>query len=169
MSRGRFAVVLLAMLLAAVGVDIVLHAGILHRFYLQPDPFLLPPKRAFQLIPLGYTAFLIILGYMLWLMSRLGVAGARRGFLFGLVFGAAFWGAGVLGLLSISTANPWLMLGWFLGQTIETGVSGAFAGAGLAGFRASRLLLRAGALLLLCFIAVVVLQSTGLVPTIKLD
>ena len=169
MTRGRFAVVLLAMLLAAVGVDIVLHAGILHRFYLQPDPFLLPPKRAFQLIPLGYTAFLIILAYMLWLMSRLAVAGARRGFLFGLLFGAAVWGSGVLGLLSISTANPWLMLGWFVGQTIETGVAGAFAGAGLAGMRFSRLLLRAGALLLFCFVLVIILQSTGIVPTIRND
>jgi hypothetical protein len=169
MTRGRFAVLLLAMLLAAIGVDIVLHAGFLHRFYLQPDPFLLPPKRAFQLIPLGYTAFVIILGYMLWLMARLKVAGASSGFSFALVFGAAFWGAGVLGLLSISTANPWLMLGWFLGQTIETGIAGAFAGAGLAGMRSSRLLLRAAGLMLFCFVTIVVLQSTGIVPTIKME
>ena len=62
-----------------------------------------------------------------------------------------------------------LLIGWFIGQTVQLAVAGAFGGAGLAGTSSRNLLLRAAGLAVLCFVLVVALQSAGAVPSVKLD
>ena len=67
-------------LLAVIGVDLFLHAGILSPLYKDPGTFLLPPETAFKLIPLGYLAFAILNSLLAWLMLRLSIRGIRPGF-----------------------------------------------------------------------------------------
>jgi hypothetical protein len=112
--RQRLIVALLAWL-AMIGFDFFLHAGLLAKLYVEPSPFLLPPDRAFGLIPLGYASFLLLAFSLAWLAPYLSAGGSVKGFLFGLRVGILVWGALVLGLASISTASPALLLGWFVG------------------------------------------------------
>jgi len=155
--------------IAMIGVDFFLHAGLLARLYTEPSPFLLPPSRAFSLIPLGYLSFLLLALLLLWLARRMGIHGARAGFVFGLQLGALMWGAFVLGLASISTASPSLLAGWSVGQAVELGVGGAVVGSGLGRRRLRSLLLRVLALALAAFVVTIALQSAGLAPQIKFD
>ena len=155
--------------LAMIGVDFLLHAGLLARLYTEPSPFLLPPSRAFALIPLGYLSFLLLALLILWLARRLGIHAARAGFVFGLQLGAILWGAFVLGLASISTASPSLLAGWLVGQAVELGVGGAVVGSGLGRRPLRSILLRVLALALAAFVVTIALQSAGLAPQIKFD
>jgi len=168
MSFKRVALLITLSWLSMIGVDFFLHAGLLARFYVQPSPFLLPPERAFQLIPLGYLSFLLIAVLLVWLMFRLKIQGWRGGFLFGLELGALVWGAMVLGLISISTASVWLLLGWLLGQTGELAIAGMFVGSGLGGERLTRLFIMVAVLIFISVLATIVLQSTGLAPAIRI-
>jgi hypothetical protein len=77
------------------------------------------------------------------------------------------WGSLVLGLASITTADPWLLIGWFLGQTAELGIAGGFAGSAFAGSKLTRLFGGALILIVVCLVITIVLQSTGLAPQIK--
>ena len=97
-------------------------------------------------------------------MARLGIQGWRQGAIFGLKLGALTWGAFVLGLLSISTASPALLTGWFLGQTIELGIAGMIAGSGFTGARLGRLFLKVLGLVIGAFVITVLLQVLGLAP-----
>ena len=153
--------------LSMIGFDFLLHGGVLASFYVEGSPFLLPPEKSFRLIPLGYLSFLVLAVLLVWLMSRLDVLGGRAGFIFGLKVGTLVWGSLVLGLISVSTASKGLLVGWFFGQTIELAIAGTFAGIALGGGRLGRLFFMAGALILISFIITVVLQSLGLVPTIR--
>ncbi len=155
--------------IAMIGVDFFLHAGLLARLYTEPSPFLLPPLRAFALIPLGYLSFLVMAVLILWLARRLGIHGARAGLVFGLQLGALMWGAFVLGLASISTASPSLLAGWLVGQAIELGVGGAVVGSGLGRRPLRSLLLRVLTLALTTFVVTIALQSAGLAPQIRLN
>ena len=145
--------------LAMIGFDFFLHAGVLARLYAEPGPFLLPPEQAFALIPVGYLSFLMLAILLIWLMAKLGIKGWRRGLIFGLKLGALSWGACTLGLLSISTASPTLLLGWFLGQTAELGIAGIVAGAGFATARLGRLLLKVLAFVIVALVLGIVLQN----------
>lgn len=69
--------------LSMIGLDFLLHAGLLARFYIWPDAFLLPLEQAFRLIPLGYLSLLLFACLLVWLMRRLDICGWRRGSLFG--------------------------------------------------------------------------------------
>ena len=155
--------------LSMIGFDFLLHGGILATFYVQPSPFLLPLEKAFRLIPLGYLSLLLLAILLVWLMRRLDIRGWRDGLIFGLKLGALAWGAMVLGLVSISTASGGLLVGWFFGQTIELGVAGMFAGGGLGGARLTRLLIMAITLIFLSLLITVVLQSTGIAPTLRVQ
>jgi hypothetical protein len=155
--------------LSMLGFDLLLHGGVLARFYVKPSPFLLPPQMAFRYIPLGYLSFLILAILLVWLMVKLDVRGWRVGFLFGLKLGALFWGAMVMGLMSISTAEWSLLFGWFCGQTLELATAGLFAGLGLGGMGLFRLFLMILAFVILMFVVTVVLQSTGIAPTIRVS
>lgn len=155
--------------LAMLGLDFLLHAGLLAGLYLQPSPFLLPPLEALRLIPAGYLALLLLALLLAWLMARLRLAGGRAGALFGLKVGGLTAGAFGLGLLSVSTASNALLLGWFLGQTLEMVLGGAIVGLGLAGVRLRRLFGAAIGFVLLAVTATVVLQSLGVVPATRLE
>ena len=96
---------------------------------------------------------------LVWLMVRLNLKGWRAGALFGLQLGALAWGSFALGLLSVSTVDPLLLLGWFSGQTLELGLAGAVAGSALAGMRLSRLVWAVLSLLVLFAAAGIALQN----------
>jgi hypothetical protein len=155
--------------LSMLGFDFLLHAGLLSRLYLQPSPFLLPPLKAFALIPFGYLSFLLLAALLVWLMIREKLAGWRTGAVFGLELGCLTWGAFVLGLLSISTASLALLIGWFVGQVLELGIAGAVVGSGLAGMRLRRLFGVVIVFVLLSVITVIVLQSLGVAPSTRLS
>jgi hypothetical protein len=165
-KRYLIGVVLLAWF-AVLGFDFFLHGGLLAGLYAEPSPFLLPPEEAFRLIPLGYASFLVFEIFLVWLMVRLDVKGWRSGMVLGLQVGAFAWGALVLGLLSISTASAGLMAGWFIGQTIEAGIGGMVAGAGLVAERRWRLVICVVIFVIVAIIVTVVLQSVGLAPAMR--
>ena len=155
--------------LSMLGFDFFLHAGLLAGLYLQPSPFLLPPLTAFTLIPVGYLSFLLSAVLLVWLMIRLRLSGWRQGARFGLELGGLTWGAFALGLLSVSTASFALLVGWFIGQTLELAIAGAVVGSGLAGMRLRRLFGVVIVFVLLSVITTIILQSLGVVPTTRLS
>ena len=165
--RQLFTLVFLSWL-SMLGTDFFLHAGLLAKFYLEPSPFLLPPTEAFQRIPLGYISFLLSAALLLWLMLRLKIEGWRAGLIFGLELGGLVWGTYVVGLLSISTANPALLLGWLVGQTFELGIAGAVAGSGLAGSSLGRLSAKVVGYVVGLLILTILLQSLGFAPAQRL-
>jgi hypothetical protein len=152
-----------------LGFDFLLHAGLFAGLYLQPSPFLLPPLTAFRLIPVGYLSFLLLAVLLAWLMIRLKLTGGRAGAIFGLELGSLTWGSFVLGLLSISTANIYLLMGWFIGQTLEMAVAGAVVGSGLAGVRLRRLFGVVIVFVLLSVITTIILQTLGVVPATRIE
>lgn len=154
--------------LSMLGFDFLLHAGVLAGLYLQPSPFLLSPVAAFALIPVGYFALLLSAVLVVWLMLRLKLAGWREGAIFGLELGSLTWGPFVLGLLSISTATLPLLIGWFIGQTLELAIAGAVVGSGLSGMRLRRLFGAVLVFVLLSVITTIILQSLGVVPTTRI-
>jgi len=154
--------------LSMIAVDFFLHAGLLASLYTQPSPFLLPPETAFGLIPLGYLSFILLAALLVWLACALHMAGARQGFFFGLVLGVLIWGSFMMGLASISTASPALILGWFVGQTMEMGIGGAVAGYGLQRDALRPLVLRVGLILLASVVLTILLQSLGFAPVAEI-
>lgn len=155
--------------LAMLGFDFLLHAGLLGGLYVHPSPFLLPLLKAFQLIPVGYLSLLLLAVLLVWLMIRLKLTGWRAGAVFGLELGGLTWGSFVLGLLSISTASVSLLMGWFIGQTLEMALAGAVVGSGLAGVRLRRLFGVVIVFVLLSVITTSILQSSGVVPTTRIE
>jgi hypothetical protein len=129
-------------LVATIGFDLFLHAGVLAPLYSSASPFLLPQEEAFRRIPIGYLSFVLLITLLVWLMSRIGIKGWKGGSVFGLVVGLLVWGTQTLGLFSISTASPGLLLGWFLGQTAEMGIAGMVIGSGLETQRLRPLLIK---------------------------
>ena len=127
--------------ITVIGFDFLLHAAILAPLYAEPHPFLLSPERAFALIPVGYLSFLIFVMLVLWLMVKLKITNWKEGLFFSLKLGALIWGALTLSLLSITSAPLILMVGWFLGQTVETGIAGLVIGAGLGAEKLKSLLI----------------------------
>lgn len=166
-SLKRVTLLILLCWLSMIGFDFLLHGGILATFYVQPSPFLLPLEQAFRLIPLGYLSLLLLAILLVWLMLPLEVHGWRDGLIFGVKLGALVWGAMVLGLMSISTASRGLLVGWFIGQTVELGIAGLYAGSGLSGTRLSRLFMAVVGLIFLSALITIVLQSTGVAPTLR--
>ena len=138
----RFLGIVLLSWFSMLGFDFFLHAGILAPLYAQPSPFLLPPDQAFTLIPLGYLSFLVSAAMLVWLVRKLGIETWREGFIFGLKFGALGGGALALSLLSITTADPILIVGWFFGQTLESGIAGLVVGASLGAEKLGRVFVR---------------------------
>ncbi|MEZ5319412.1 MAG: hypothetical protein R2752_18575 [Vicinamibacterales bacterium] len=153
----------------SVGFDLLLHAGLLARLYVQPGPFLLDPDAAFRRIPAGYLSFLVITLAVAWLVRRLDVRGAGAGFRLGATAGLVAWGAFLLGLWSISTARPALLAGWWLGQSVETGLAGAVCGAAAGGMPMPRLWRRVGLAVAACVALTVLLQSLGFAPAMRVE
>jgi hypothetical protein len=126
-------------LIAVIGFDLLLHGGVLAPLYSHGTSFLLEPKRAFQLIPLGYLSFALTIGLMVWLMHSLGIRTWARGARFGFILGGLLWASIALGLASISTARPALLVAWCIGQTLELAYAGAVIGIGMGAERLRRL------------------------------
>jgi hypothetical protein len=147
--------------LAMAGLDFFLHAGVLAPLYDWGSPFLLSPGQAFARIPIGYLSFLVLAVALAWLLPRLGVSDGRRGAAVAGALGAVGWGALLLGLWSISTATPSLLIGWWLGQTAELALGGFVVGSVLDGVRIRGLAGRVAALLVLGAASAVVLQAIG--------
>lgn len=152
----------------SLGFDLFLHGGLLAAYYVEPSPFLLSPAEAFRRIPLGYLSFLILTLGLFWLFTRLGVSGPTGGFRYGCSIGLVVWGGLGLGLLSISTIQIPLLLGWWLGQSVELGLAGAVLGSALTGVSQKRIWGFTGVLFLLFFVLTVLLQSLGWAPAVKM-
>ena len=115
--------------LAMIGADFCLHAGLLAPLYDWGSPFLLRPADAFVRIPIGYLSFLVLAIGLAWLLPRFNVERGRDGAVVAGTLGAVGWGALLLGLWSISTADLGLFVGWWLGQTVELALGGLVVGA----------------------------------------
>lgn len=152
----------------SLGFDVFLHGGLLARLYAEPSPFILAPEEAFRRIPLGYLTFLGLTAALYWLLRRLGVRGVAAGFRYGAVAGGVVWGALVVGLYSISTAQPALLAGWWVGQTVELGLAGAVLGAAGKGGSLKRIWLVVVVAVVLFAAATIALQSLGLAPPMKI-
>jgi hypothetical protein len=151
----------------SLGFDLFLHGGLLASLYVVPSPFLLGPEEAFRRIPLGYLAFLVLTLTLYWFLRRNAVRGAMAGFRYGAAAGAVVWGAFTVGLYSISTATMPLLVGWWIGQTVELGLAGAVLGAAAKGVPLGRIWIVVGGAVLGCLVATIVLQSLGLAPPMK--
>jgi len=158
-SFWRLAGITMLAWLSVIGFDFLLHAGILAGLYAEPHPFLLPPERAFVLIPVGYLAFLLLVILLLWLMVRLKISSWQSGLIFGLQLGALIWAAFTISLISISTAPSTLMVGWFIGQTIEPGIAGLVVGAGLAADKLRKILIWVLLFTVAAFVIEILLQN----------
>jgi len=167
LPRTRIAACTLLAWVAMIGVDFLVHAGVLARLYVEPQPFLLPPETAFRLIPLGYASLVFFAALLVWLAVRLGARGAAAGARVGLVLGGLLWAALTLGLASIATASYALLAGWLVGQTMQAAVGGAVIGAGLAAKRMGLVVSSVMALVVGCVVTVVVLQTMGLAPALR--
>ncbi len=168
-SRGRIVASVALGWLVMIGFDFLLHGGVLARLYVDPHPFLLPPMQAFRLIPLGYLSFLLIAVLLVWIMLRLHLSGFMDGAIFGLKIGALIWASFTLGLASISSAEPALLVGWFTGQTIEAALAGGVIGAAFAARRLRGLVVGVIVFLIACVAVTIVLQSTGLAPAVQVE
>jgi hypothetical protein len=160
-SRRRALETVVLSWLAMLGVDLFLHAGLLAPLYDWESPFLVRPEEAFARIPVGYLSFLILAIGLVWLMSRLDIKGSREGAVLGVAVGAVAWGALSLGLWSISTADIGLLVGWWVGQTVELGLGGYVGGSLRAGARLRSVSGRVGAIVIVAAVSAVVLQSVG--------
>jgi hypothetical protein len=145
--------------LTMLGIDFLIHGGLLANLYSQTSPFLLPPMEAFRKIPIGYLSFLFLAVLLVWLMLRIGIVGWKGGLVFGFQLGLLTWGALLLGLISISTAPTNLMIGWWLGQSVELGIAGAIAGYALSAERLRLLVLGVIGLVIASVLITVVLQN----------
>ena len=147
--------------IAMIGVDLLLHAGLLAPLYDWGSPFLISPGDAFARIPIGYLSFLVLAAALAWLLTRLEIRTGREGAVVGGVLGAVVWGALLLGLWSISTADLSLLAGWWIGQTAELAVGGLVIGSILGGAPTRSVALRVGGLVVAGALVAVVLQSMG--------
>lgn len=152
----------------SLGFDVFLHGGLLARLYFEPSPFLLGPEDAFRRIPLGYLAFLVLVFTLYWLLRRLGVRGAVAGLRHGIAAGTVVWGAFALGLYSISTVTLPMLAGWWIGQTVELGLTGAVLGAAANGAPMKRIWAMVTIAVVACVVGTIVLQSLGLAPPMKI-
>jgi len=109
----------------------------------------------------GYLAFAILATALVWLLPRLGVDGGRHGAVAGGAVAAIGWGALLLAIWSISTAEPQLLFAWWIGQSASMAVAGFAIGAAIAGADRRLLWLSVGAVLLVGVVTAIVLQTVG--------
>jgi len=168
-GRVRALAAVLLAWFAMLGVDFFVHAGLLARFYVVPQPGVLPPADALRLIPLGYLSFLMWAVVVGLLVVRFRASGARRGFLLGLGGGLLVQGATALGSASITTVPPRLLAAWAAAQAIQLAAGGLVCGSALAGAPLGRLALKVLAFVIALFVITVVPQNTGFAPAIRMS
>jgi hypothetical protein len=152
--------------ISMIGVDFLLHGGLLASIYIQKSPFLLSPIESFRRIPLGFLALLVSSGFLVWILSQSEVKSWQKGLRVGAFIGALVGASLALGLYSISTATIQIMVAWFAGQVFEMGVAGAVIGQGFAKDHMRGLTLTVVIGVILLFIVVIIMQSVGLAPSI---
>ena len=150
-----------------LGLDFLLNGALFARMYQGEGGFMLAPSDAFQRIPIGYLAFLILAIGVVELVYRLRVRrmadGVRIGFLIGAVL-AASWSLGLYSIATLSAVVALAFAGiWLALIVLASGV----AAAGLSRSSLRGLALRVGAFDGACVVIVISLQTFGLVPTIK--
>lgn len=158
--------VALVVWLAMVGLDFVLNAALFAGMYHEGGAFMLAPGEAFRRIPFGYLAFLLMAAGVVELAFRLGVTTLSQGIRLGAATGAVLGAAWSLGLYSIATVSPQVALAFAVIWFALFIVAGAVAAAGLGRASLRGLTLRVAGIDVLGAIAVVVLQSFGVVPTL---
>ncbi len=151
--------------LAMLGVDLFLHGGVLAGLYQRSSPFLLPPMEAFRRIPIGYAGFLVAAVFLVWIEGAIGARGWRRGAAVGAAIGGAMWVSLGLGLYSITTASPELLVSWAVGQTLEMAYAGGFVGWALRETSLRRVFVVDLVACLGWVFLTFLLQSTGIVPS----
>ncbi len=152
--------------ISMIGVDFLLHGGLLAFIYIQKSPFLLSPIESFRRIPLGFLALLVSSGFLAWILRQIEGKGWQKGLGVGAIIGAMVGASLALGLYSISTASIQIMAAWFAGEVFEMGVAGAVIGQGFAKDNMRGLTLAVVIGVILIFIVVIILQSVGLAPSI---
>lgn len=165
-TKWRIGLILICWL-SMLGFDFFLHAGLLAKLYVQPSSFLLPAEEAFLRIPFGYLSFLILAIVLVWIMEGLNINKWQKGFWFGLKFGALLGALSTFGLYSISNIETDLLLGWWIGQTLELGIAGMVAGAGIFGKSLVLLLKWVILFVVIMVIATISLQSFGFAPPME--
>jgi len=164
--RKKYVQLSLLVWVAMIGVDFFLHGGIFAATYVQDSPFLLPAMEAFRRIPFGYLALLATAGLLVWIIDQASARGWRKGLFIGLCLGAVMGVSFTLGLYSISTASPQLLAAWFVAQVLEIAIAGAIIGQGLVMDSLRRLTLCVIVGFILLSVATVVMQNTGMAPSI---
>jgi hypothetical protein len=152
--------------LAMVGLDFVLNAAMFAGMYQEGGAFLLPPLEAFRRIPLGYLALLILAAGVVELAFRLGVTTIADGLRLGAVTGAVLGAAWSLGLYSIATLSPQVALAFAGIWLALLTAAGGVAAAGLQRTSLRGLILRVVGIDVVAAIAVIALQSFGVLPTV---
>ena len=155
--------------LAMLGFDFFLHGGLLASLYFAEDSFILSPLEAFRRIPIGYLGFLLLAIFLVWVVPLFNFDNWKQAFWLGIKLGAILWGGFLLGLISISTIAFSLALGWFLGQTMELGIGGAVVAMASKGSSLRRLTLIIVSFVICAIVATIVLQSTGVVPALRIQ
>lgn len=151
--------------LAMVGLDLLLNGALFARIYRDGGPFLLAPIEAFRRIPLGYTAFLILAIGIVEIASRLRLAGLSDGLRLGLALGGALAAIWTVSLFSIAAIPAEVAVAFAVVWLALVLIGSAVAAAGLARTSLRRLAVEVAVFDLACLLAVVALQSVGVVPT----
>ena len=150
-----------------LGLDLLLNAALFAGIYRDGGAFLLPPAELFRRIPLGYLALFILALGLVDLTIRLDVRDTAAGLRLGAACGALFAATWSLGLLSVATIGLAVAgifaLFWLLLLTL----GGAVAAAALGARTLRGLAFRVAGADVICLVAVVALQSFGVVPTMR--
>ena len=125
---------------------------------------MLAPMEAFRRIPLGYLAFLILAAGVVELAHRLGVTTMGAGIRLGLLLGGTLASTWALGLYSVATLSAQVAMTFAAIWLVLLTVAGGVAAAGLGRTRVRGLALQVLGVDLIGAVAVIALQSFGVVP-----
>lgn len=123
---------------------------------------------AFRRIPVGYLSFLILTTFLVWLALQLHIHSAKEGFRLGLILGLVMWSSLGLGLYSITTGEPLLLIAWAAGQSLELAYAGALIGLSLRQGKLRNAFLTALGSTLVLVIVTILLQSLGIFHSTRL-
>jgi len=165
-TARRVSIALLAWL-AMLGADFLLNGALFAGMYQQGGAFFLAPGEAFRRIPLGYAAFLILAIAIVEIADRLRVATFRGGIGLGLAIGGVLAAVWSLSLFSIASLDAVVALEFAVIWLALLLVGSSVAASGLGRPSLRSLALGVAAFDVLCAVAVIALQSFGLVQTVK--
>jgi len=167
-STKRIISIVLLGWLVAIAVDFFQHAGLFAKLWLESAPAFLPPEVLFQRIPFGYMAFLLATVLVTWLMVRLNLSGWKQSAAFGFKFGVASEGILVLGILSVFSVSPTLLMAWFFGGVAQYSIVCAVIGSGLGGSHLGHLWAKALVFVVSLVVITIILQTLGYAPVMQL-